>query len=105
MTYAFARKMKIGTYVIDYKVERIEHPATIDEARLAPPEDVVAAFKDPKRRATVAPEKAGECTRTKLEAQPIASVRTTCKAKDIATTLSSILPEVMTHLTSRSGPP
>lgn len=107
--YPHVRKQKLGGFEVVYRVKSIEHPKELDPARVAPSGEVLAAHADPKKRSKTLPEKPGEFTVTKVEPQPVASVRVTCAESDISRTLASILPEVMGHVTAvgadMAGPP
>lgn len=115
--YPFTAKTQFGArgpaepngFALVYEVKSIEHPAEIPAERVAPPMEVLAAYADPNKRTKAAPEKLGECLRTTVEAQPVASVRVKIPEKEVAQNLAVILPEVMGYLSSvgadMAGPP
>ena len=98
-----------ASFAIVFTVKSIEHPASIAPERVSPPAEVLAAYADPTKRTKPAPDKGGECVKTKIEARPAATVRVTIPEKDIASNLAVILPEVMGYITSvgadMAGPP
>lgn len=98
-----------GVYAIVTTVKSIEHPAEIAAEKVAPPEEVMAAYRDPSKRTKEAPEKAGECVVTKMDARPTASVRVKIRGTEVMQNLAVILPEVMMYLSSvgadMAGPP
>jgi len=91
-----------------YRCESIEH-AELDPAELVPPADVVAAIRDPKKRAPSPAEDATRCSLETLEPQYVATIRVTIPADKVSETLAKILPEVGGALAQLgvqpSGPP
>ncbi|MBI3844688.1 MAG: GyrI-like domain-containing protein [Planctomycetes bacterium] len=101
--YPFTRKQKVMSMEIGFLVESVTPNAPVTSEQVAPPADVVAAIKDPKKRTPMAPEKGGDVTIDTVKAQPIASIRMTIDAKDVSKTLAIILPEVGTYVSSVGG--
>ena len=98
--YPFTTTTTMGAAPFVFKTTSVEHPAAIDKARLEPGDEVVAAWKDPKKRLQAAPDKAGECSRVTLEPRPAATVRVRVSEKDTMQALASIFPEIMSYLSS-----
>ncbi|HKE02352.1 MAG TPA: hypothetical protein VKE69_15145, partial [Planctomycetota bacterium] len=73
--YPHVRVEKAGMYTLTYTATSITHPDEIAADRVAPPADVLAAAKDPKKAARRAPDKPGECALDTLAAQPVVTIR------------------------------
>jgi effector-binding domain-containing protein len=100
--YPHVKKQVVGALVITSKYTSITHPAQVDEAAIAPPPEVVEAFTDPKRRATVVPEDVNAFKVETIEAKPAVAIRATIKANEVSKTLTTLLPEVGAYA-ARSG--
>jgi len=95
----FVRRMKMGPAIISFVCKTVSDGAALDAKTFAPPEAVSKvevktaepAFGDdgkPNYQVVERPE------------QLVASIRVTCKAKDLSKQLAGLLPEVMAHITA-----
>ncbi len=98
-----------GGMKIDYVFETVTAGESVDPARVAPSDEVSKAIADPAKRTPKAPASGGECSVETIAEQPVASIRLTIKAAEVAQNLAVMLPEVMQHLASSgaqmAGPP
>ncbi len=108
-TFPHRKVMKVGDMAIDHRYESIEINAAIEPEQIAPPPEVVAAWKDPSKRSRSMEAKPGEYAIETLRAQPVASIQVTIKTPELSAQLAILLPEVMSCLTAQgaamAGPP
>jgi len=97
--YPFEKVQVVGAYEITFQYRTIVHLPSLGDADLAPPADVLEAWKNPDARAPVASD---EMHVREFAEQHVASVRMKVDMTEIARSLAIMLPEVMTHLT-RTG--
>lgn len=98
--YAMKRVQDVGTMKLPYVVDSVEWSAALTDADVAPPERILSAFADPKRKT---PElKRGECRIEEMKAQPILSVRVSIKPTEIAKTLGRLYGEIGQYM-QRAG--
>lgn len=96
--FPYKKTMEVGGVSIVFRFDSIVRTLEIDDDRLAPPADVLAAFADPKRRATPA-RGHGECTIEEIVEQPVVSIRTMVDEQDVSRQLGILYSEIVAHVT------
>jgi effector-binding domain-containing protein len=102
------RTLKMGPAIVTTICTKVEAGVVIDPASFTPPKSVLELESKPMAKAFDASGKPVYQV-VERKAQPVASIRTTCKQTEISKTLAVLLPEVMAHLTAigakTAGPP
>lgn len=98
ISYAHLKRQVVGDLVITFTATSIAHDVELAEDRVAPPADVMEAFKDPKKRTQSVPEDSSACKLETIEPQAYVAVRATVSPNEMSKVLATILPEVGKHV-------
>jgi effector-binding domain-containing protein len=96
--FPYRKSMRVGDIALDFVFDSIQMTATNDEAgaRVAPPENVLAAWKDPSQRATQAGAH-GACSIETIAAKKALAVRLTIPEAEVSKYLGIMYQEVMAY--------
>ncbi len=101
--FPFSKTMKMGEAAFEYRYDAIDVDAPVRPEDVAPSAAVLAALKDPSKRAQAVPADPTECRVEELAAQPALSIRQTIPAGDVTKTLAIVIPEIIAAVVAVGG--
>lgn len=96
--FPYKKTMEVGGVSIVFRFDSIVRTIFVDDAKLAPPDEVLAAFADPGKRAKQAGAM-GDFAIEEIAEQPVVSIRVTIDESDVSRQLGILYSEIMGYVT------
>lgn len=94
----YKKTLEISGISLTFVFDSIVRTIFVDEEKLAPPPEVIEAFKDPSKRATQAGAH-GVCSITEIPEESVVSIRVTIGEAEVSQQLAILYTEIMRYVT------